>query len=117
MTTPLLTGFLDKRAAAQLFCVAMRTLDRWRLNGLAAYRGTARGKLLFKPRDIEAFLQREQRPQQDLTRLVDETVDEVLTRLKNKAGGSGTDSTLGRKKSKGNVLMNIQENRTAGHDG
>ena len=89
MTTPFLTGFLDKLAAAQFACVSVRTVERWIRDGLPVYRETPHSKMLVKPADIEAFLQRQQRPQQDLTQIIDEIVDEVMA-TRNKAVGDRT---------------------------
>ena len=70
-------GFLSLKCAADWASVSQKTIKRWIAGGLPVYQGTAGGKLLFRPHDIEQFLQKRQVPQIDVNALVDETLREM----------------------------------------
>lgn len=74
-------GYLSLKGAAYYAGVSTRTVKRWIAQGLPDYQGTARGKVLIKPADIDAFLKKRTAPKVDL----DTVVDEVLSGLKKKA--------------------------------
>jgi hypothetical protein len=65
-TTP---GYLSLRDAATWSGVSVRTLKRWIVSGLPVYRAVARGKVLIRPADIDAFLTKQQAPRPDLSRM------------------------------------------------
>lgn len=84
-------GYLDLKTAAQWASVSTKTIKRWIASGLPVYQGSAGGKVLVKPQDIDQFLQRRQVPQVDVNALVDETLREMglgerSRRRKNLAG-------------------------------
>lgn len=70
-------GYLSLKAASQWASVSLKTLKRWIAAGLPVYQGSAGGKVLIRPQDIDQFLQRRQVPQVDVNALVDETLREM----------------------------------------
>jgi phage terminase Nu1 subunit (DNA packaging protein) len=77
-TTPSISsgwsGFLNKERAAWWASVSVRTLDRWIQRGLPVYRSGPGTKPLLRPNDIEQWLCRQERPQPDLNRMIDEVM-------------------------------------------
>jgi phage terminase Nu1 subunit (DNA packaging protein) len=67
-------GFLDRERAARWASVSVRTLDRWIQRGLPVYRSGPGTKPLLRPNDIEQWLCRQERPQPDLNRMIDEVM-------------------------------------------
>lgn len=70
-------GYLSLKGATQWASVSLKTLKRWIAAGLPVYQGSAGGKVLVKPQDIDQFLQRRQVSQVDVNALVDETLREM----------------------------------------
>jgi excisionase family DNA binding protein len=70
-------GYLSIKDAAAWTSISERTLTRWIARGLPVYQAGPRGKVLIRPPDIDAFLQRRQRPKPDLDRLVDEVMQDL----------------------------------------
>lgn len=48
--------FLTRQKAAKVACVSLKTLDRWRAEGLQFYQRGARRKVLLTRDDIKSFL-------------------------------------------------------------
>jgi predicted site-specific integrase-resolvase len=71
-------AFMDLRTGARWSSLSVRTLRRFIKAGrLAVYRTTAGGKLLIRPRDLEACLIRESKPRADLDALVNSVAREL----------------------------------------
>lgn len=64
-------------AAAAWAGVSKRTIKRWIGRGLPCYQAVARGKVLVKPEDIEAFLTKRHVAQPNLDELVGEVLEEL----------------------------------------
>ena len=77
MNPALQPGYLSLKAASQWASVSPKTLKRWIASGLPVYQGSAGGKVLLRPQDIDQFLQRRLVPQVDVNALVDETLREM----------------------------------------
>jgi len=75
-------GYLSIEGAAQYASVSKRTIKRWVKAGLPVYQGTARGKVLIRPTDIDAYLTRRQVPQLDLDAVVEEVMLGLSTESK-----------------------------------
>jgi hypothetical protein len=71
------TGLLSKKHAADWADVSQRTIDRWIHQGLPVYQASPHTKVLIRPADIEAFLQRKQLPKADLIAKVDEVMAQL----------------------------------------
>ena len=69
--------FLSKKRAAQYVDLSVRTIDRLISRGLPTYRTGPRSKVLVRLSDIEAFLERAQRPQPKLNHLVDDVMESL----------------------------------------
>jgi excisionase family DNA binding protein len=65
-------GYLSIRGAARYSSVSTKTVKRWIKGGLAVHQGTARGKVLIRPSDIDAYLTRKQVPSLNLNSLVND---------------------------------------------
>ena len=74
----LATGYLLFLEAAEYCRVSPRTLKRWIAAGLPTHQGTARGKLLLRADEIDAFLTRRS-AKPDLGKMVDEVMAEIRT--------------------------------------
>lgn len=83
-------GFLDKQSAATYCDVSERTVERWIRHGLPIFRHTGKSKVLIRPVDIEAFLQREQATSTDqyLQNLIDDVLAGLATPKKKTPGAS-----------------------------
>ena len=68
---PFKPGYLSIKGAAEYASVSKKTIQRWIKGGLPAHQGTARGKVLIRPADIDVYLTRKQAPSLDLDALVD----------------------------------------------
>ena len=66
--------YLPIDGAAQYASVSTKTIQRWIKGGLPVYQGTARGKVLIRPTDIDHYLTRQQVRQIDLDTMVDEVL-------------------------------------------
>ena len=75
-------GYLSIEGAAQYASVSEKTIKRWVKAGLPVYQGTARGKVLIRPTDIDAYLTRRQVPQLDLDAVVEEVMLGLSTESK-----------------------------------
>lgn len=75
--TDLRPGFLPLSAAAVWAGVSGRTMKRWIARGLPCYQAVARGKVLVKPEDIEAFLTKRQEPKPNLDEMVRDVMEEL----------------------------------------
>ena len=71
------TGLLSKKHAALWADVSQRTIERWIQQGLPVYQAAPQTKVLIRPADIEAFLQRQQLPKADLIAKVEEVVAQL----------------------------------------
>lgn len=67
-------GYMPLREAAQWAGVSLKTIRNWIKNGLPQYRGTARGKVLVRPADIDIFLVKENASQIHLDQIVDDVM-------------------------------------------
>lgn len=65
-------GYLSIAGAAQYASVSKKTIKRWINGGLVVHQGTARGKVLIRPSDIDAYLMRKQAPSLNLDELVND---------------------------------------------
>lgn len=73
-------GYLPLRDAAAWSGVSVRTLKRWIAGGLPVYQAMARGKVLIRPADIDAFLTKQQAERPDLSRMVDDVLQGLRVR-------------------------------------
>lgn len=73
-------GYLPLADAAGWAGVSVRTMKRWIASGLPVYQAMARGKVLVRPADIDAFLTKQQAPKLDLSRLVNEVTRDLRAR-------------------------------------
>lgn len=97
-------GYLSIEGAAHYASVSTRTIKRWITQGLPTYQGSVRGKVLIKPGDIDAFLEKKAAPKVDLSVMVDEVMQSLAPTGKqpasqNKALGPQT----GKKRSRPSV--------------
>jgi excisionase family DNA binding protein len=67
-------GYLSIEGAAKYASVSTKTIERWIQGGLPVHQGTARGRRLIRPSDIDAFLTRKQAPRLDLNAIVQEVI-------------------------------------------
>lgn len=72
-------GYLSIQGAAHYASVSTRTIKRWITRGLPVYQGTLRGKVLIKPADIDAYLEKKRVPMPDVD--LDAMVEDVLAGL------------------------------------
>jgi excisionase family DNA binding protein len=70
-------GYLSIENAAAYADVSVKTIKRWIKAGLPVYQGGARGKVLIRPSDIDAYLTRKQAPQIDLNAMVEEVIKDL----------------------------------------
>jgi len=77
MDRTLQPGYLSLKKASQWADVSIKTVQRWIASGLPVYQGCPGGKMLVKPGDIDAFLNRRQVPRVDLNAMVDQTLKEM----------------------------------------
>lgn len=70
-------GYLSIAGAAEYTSVSKKTIKRWIKGGLPVHQGTARGKVLIRPADIDAFLTRKQAPKLDLDALVNDVLADL----------------------------------------
>ena len=90
---------LDVRTIALRNSVSTKTVHRWIGRGLPFTQGFPRAKILIKPEDVEAFLQRRCKIQVDL----DEMVKEVAGQLE--AGQVGTRRAKEKEKHKSKKVL------------
>jgi len=74
-------GYLPLVDAAAWAGVSVRTLKRWIGRGLPTYQAGPREKVLIRPADIEAFLNRRQSSQPDLNAMVDEVMRDIQRKV------------------------------------
>lgn len=67
-------GYVPIDGAAQYASVSTKTIQRWIKGGLPVYQGTARGKVLIRPSDIDVYLTRRQARQIDLNAMVNDVL-------------------------------------------
>ena len=72
-------GYLSIEGASAYASVSTRTVKRWIRAGLQVYQGTARGKILIRPSDIDLYLQQKTVPKPELD--LDAMVEDVLSGL------------------------------------
>ena len=76
-TTTHQPGYFPIMDAAKYASVSPKTIQRWIAAGLPVYQGTARGKVLIRPADIDSYLTRRQARQIDLDALVNDTLRDL----------------------------------------
>ena len=76
-TTTHKPGYFPIMEAAKYASVSTKTIHRWVKGGLPVYQGTARGKVLIRPTDIDLYLTRRQARQIDLDAMVNEVLRDV----------------------------------------
>ncbi len=67
-------GYFPIMEAATYASVSTKTIQRWITAGLPVYQGTARGKVLIRPTDIDLYLTRKQARQIDLDAIITDAV-------------------------------------------
>lgn len=72
-------GYLPLREAARWAGVSPRTLKRWIRRGLPTFQAGPREKVLVRPKDIDNFLVRREKPQISLDAIVEETISSLVT--------------------------------------
>ena len=70
-------GYIPIREAARWAGVSPKTIRNWIRGGLPHYRGSAGGKVLVRPADIDQFLIKDKAPQIDLDRIVEEMMSNI----------------------------------------
>jgi excisionase family DNA binding protein len=70
-------GYLSIAGAAKYASVSTKTVKRWIQGGLPIYQGTARGKVLIRPSDIDMYLTRKQAPHVDLDAIVKQVITDL----------------------------------------
>jgi excisionase family DNA binding protein len=70
-------GYFPIMDAAKYASVSTKTVQRWIKGGLPVYQGTARGKVLIRPTDIDSYLTRRQARQIDLDAIVNDTLRDL----------------------------------------
>lgn len=70
-------GYVTIDRAAKYASVSTRTIKRWVKAGLPVYQGTARGRVLIRPSDIDTYLTRKQAVQVDLSVMVEQVLRDL----------------------------------------
>lgn len=73
-TTTHKPGYFPIMEAAKYASVSTKTIQRWIRSGLPVFQGTARGKVLIRPADIDVYLTRKQARQLDLDAIINDAV-------------------------------------------
>jgi hypothetical protein len=81
-------GALDIPSIAQRYSISRRTIRRWMTRGLPYFQEGPRCKILIKPDDVERYLQRHCHEPMDLGRMIEETVNALNTKRKEKRNRS-----------------------------
>lgn len=68
------SGYMSIREAAKWAGVSPKTVERWFKKGLPRYQAGPRERVLVRPEDIGAFLEKKQVLQPNLDRLVEEVM-------------------------------------------
>ncbi len=70
-------GFMSIETAAKWCDVSTKTIQRWIEQGLPKWQAGPRSKVLIRPEDIENFLTKGEKTEEDLGRLVEEVIQEL----------------------------------------